>query len=572
MRPAALRPAARAVRSARCASSSSGQRGRRGGRVIGLLAFATVCGAAVYSYPLIFRKEEAAIPPADIEFEKPRKAPASKEENRDLISSQHLQVKKSWENPGVYAWGSNAGRVVAPDSTDTFVKTPRRIPFFDGQLLRDIKLDRDFGVAVTEAGDLIQWGVAFSKTTTRPVATLTGKDIVKVAISADRVLALSSGGSVYSLPVSQADQQGGVRQRESSWIPFWSAPSAISYRTLQPANLGWNERVVDISSGLEHCLLLTSKGRVYSAASSTTSFPARSQLGIPGLTWSTRPAGPFDQPHEIMALRAVSVAEIATGDYHSLALDKDGQVFCFGDNSTGQLGFPVDPQSPYIETPSPLSFAKVYSGTGLLPKVTSIAAGGANSYFAVDAARAGVAGISGTLAEPVAEVWAAGEGLYGSLGTGKWTHISSGPTKIRALSNLSEYDEKTNKIVPIRLARLSVGSTHASAVLDNLTHVTASGGSSENDTNWGSDIVFWGGNEFYQLGTSKRNNANEPTYIAPLDGGEGDKARGREGEMYRFQITPRKTVRLGEGGKGRKVSVEQRVECGRYVTAVYSGT
>jgi hypothetical protein len=38
----------------------------------------------------------------------------------------------------------------------------------------------------------------------------------------------------------------------------------------------------------------------------------------------------------------------------------------------------------------------------------------------------------------------------------------------------------------------------------------------------------------------------------------------------RLQITPRKTVCLGEGGSGRKTSVEQRVECGRYVTAIYS--
>src|SRR2546423_9023369 len=44
----------------------------------------------------------------EIQIEKPRKKNGvSKEENRDLISSQHLQVKQSWENPGVYAWGSN---------------------------------------------------------------------------------------------------------------------------------------------------------------------------------------------------------------------------------------------------------------------------------------------------------------------------------------------------------------------------------------------------------------------------------------------------------------------------------
>ena len=89
-----------------------------------------------------------------IETSKKKKG-ASKEENRDLISSQHLQVKRSWENPGVYVWGSNTGKVADPDSNDAYVKVPRRIPYFDDILLRDIKLDRNFGAAVTESGDLV---------------------------------------------------------------------------------------------------------------------------------------------------------------------------------------------------------------------------------------------------------------------------------------------------------------------------------------------------------------------------------------------------------------------------------
>ena len=96
-----------------------------------------------------------------------------------MISSQHHQVKQSWENPGVYAWGSNAGRVVAPDSTDSVVKSPRRIAFFDGKLLRDISLDRHFGAAIDEKGNLVQWGVAYRPDFTAPEVTLKGKDLVR---------------------------------------------------------------------------------------------------------------------------------------------------------------------------------------------------------------------------------------------------------------------------------------------------------------------------------------------------------------------------------------------------------
>ncbi|KAI1469290.1 RCC1/BLIP-II [Daldinia caldariorum] len=563
----------------RLASTKTGSNGAQSkrwsaGKLLGGMLVALAAGSAVALYPALTKsppKPQQAV----IEYEKTRPTSHSKEENRDIISSQHLQVKKSWENPGVYAWGSNSGRVAAPDSTDTVVKTPRRIPYFDGMLLRDIKLDRDFGVAITENGNLVQWGTAFSKANPTPAETLKGKDLVKVEISRDRIIALGKNGTVYSIPVAGADQTSGKKSHQTSWFSFWSSPETVNYRQLKPKNLGWGESIIDIASGLEHALLLTSKGRVFSAASSTSDFPSKGQMGIPGLTWATRPAGPYDEPHEIISLKDFKIRKIAAGDYHSLALDNNGYVFVFGDNTSGQLGFEVEPEFPFIDAPIPLPFNKLYSGSGKQPRVTSIAAGGANSFFTIDAKR--VAGSKEDadsvrdLGRITADTWACGSGIHGSLGTGKWTHVSLGPSKIKSLSGLFEWDEKTDSVVPIRLARLSAGSNHAAAVMENVTSVNASNTSSPSHTNWGADVLFWGGNEHYQLGTGKRNNTPLPTYIEPLDGGEGDAEKGRQGEHHRFQITPRTTVKIGEGGSGRKVSIEQRVECGRFVTAVYSG-
>ena len=44
------------------------------------------------------------------------------------------------------------------------------------------------------------------------------------------------------------------------------------------------------------------------------------------------------------------------------------------------------------------------------------------------------------------------------------------------------------------------------------------------------------------------------------------KPRGKA-EEHRFQVTPKGWARVG----GRMVELEQRVECGRFVTAVYEG-
>lgn len=518
---------------------------------------------------------EAPPAPAEITIEKPRRTKGlSKEENRDLISSQHHQVKKSWENPGVYAWGSNTGRVAAPDSDETLIKQARRIPFFDGMLLRAIKLDRNFGAAITEKGDLLQWGTGYSRDVRDPTPTLTGKGLTSITISKDRIIALASNGNVYSLPVSREDQQKGPKLAENSWIPFWSSRPKVSYRLLQPKEMSWSEKVTSISSGLEHVLLITNNGRLFSAASSSEEFPSRGEMGVPGLSWTTRPSGPYDQPHEVTSMRGFEIAAIAAGDYHSLAMDKEGRAFAFGDNSAGQLGFDPRSESPYIDAPSLLPISRLYFGTDFSPRVTSVSAGGSNSFFTVDGTRVAQPGESADqrtvgLGRVTADTWACGQGILGTLGTGRWTHVQGTPTKIKALSGLFEWDETMNTAVPIRLKRLSVGSTHASATMDNVTHVRAGTSSltdSRNDTNWGADVLWWGGNEYYQLGMGKRNNVAVPGYIAPLDS-VAEKERAKRKEEHRFQITPRHKVSIG----GRNVSMEQRVECGRMVSAVYSG-
>ncbi|KAL9045328.1 MAG: hypothetical protein Q9214_001609 [Letrouitia sp. 1 TL-2023] len=524
----------------------------------------------------LLRTAHAEAPPAptEVRIENTRRGKSlSKEKNRDSISSQHLQVKRSWENPGVYAWGSNVGRVVAPDSDEQFVKSPRRIPFFDGVLLRDIKLDKNFGAAISANGDLLQWGAGYAVEVKGPTVTLGGKNLKSVMLSRDRVLALANDGRVYSLPVSKAEQERGPKALESSWIPYLNFEAAVSYSTIQPPGMGWTEKVSSISSGLEHLVLLTSAGRIFTAASCSEVFPSRGQLGIPGLTWDRRPAGAFDQPHEVSTLKGFEIVSIAAGDYHSLALDKEGRLFSFGDNSSGQLGFDPSGEISFVDAPSLVNIAGLYKGSSLSPIVTAISAGGANSFFTTDATKVSPFGekLSGNIVGHVtADTWACGQGITGTLGTGRWRHVQGTPAKIKALSGLFEFDESSNQVVPIRLRSLSVGSNHVSATMDNVTQVqagTKASTDSANDTNWGADVLWWGGNESYQLGTGKRNNVALPAYIAPLDTAAEMARTGNRREEHRFQITPKHEVKVG----GKTVKMEQRVECGRMVSAVYSG-
>lgn len=564
--------------SKRSVSGTTGSRPRTGRTKpdlrIRLFTYAAIGGFAVTTWQYreqlgLSRYVYAEEPLPEPVFEKPRPKAFSKEENRDIISSQHLQVKRSWENPGVYTWGSNSGRVAAPESDEKFIKTPQRFTFFDGILLRDIKLSRDAGVAINERGDLLQWGTGFSDDHANPVVTLKGKDLIAINISRDRIIALAKEGTVYSVPIAKHEQESGAKASQSSWIPFWSSTSSISFRYLHPSTLAWGEKVTSIAGGQEHILMLTSKGRVFSAASGSQDFPSKGQMGISGLTWNTRPQGSYDIPHEITTLKGFDITAVAAGDYHSVALDKEGRLFTFGDNSYGQLGLDFNIDSNIVDVPVLMPLQRLYSGTSQAPRVTSVAAGGTNTYFTVDATRVASPDTDertlARLGTVTADTWACGQGIWGNLANGRWTHIQNLPTKIPSLSGLFEYDEVHNKTIPIRLSRISVGSNYASAVMDNVTYVNATKRSSENDTNWGADIVFWGNNEWFQLGTGKRNNVNTPVYIQPLDQEAERKVRGKE--EHRFQITPMKRVRF----QGRNVNMEQRIECGRGVTAVYSG-
>ncbi|RCI11211.1 hypothetical protein L249_7589 [Ophiocordyceps polyrhachis-furcata BCC 54312] len=539
----------------RLASGSTRPRSR-GKAALGYTVVFAAAAAGAYYYPRIIGRDaetESGVKPpgspdrVELEFEKPRRAAVSEEDHRNLISSQHLQVRNSWERPGVYAWGSNVGKVVDADTMDMYVKQPRRITYFDDQLLRDLKVTKDFGAAITENGDLVQWGLGYCETDPKPEKTLRGKKLVKLAASADRVVALTRDGAVYSIPSSRADQREGAKlDRSRSWWSLWGAlgSESIHFRILTPSGLGRGEKVTEISSGLEHCLMLTNKGRVFSAASSGASFPSKGQMGIPGLSWETRPAGAYDQAHEVTALRGLDICAIATGDSHSAVLDRADRIFTFGDNTFGQLGVATDAGLPQSSTPMMVATNRL--GGGSAPKVKVLAAGGANTFFTVDAATA-------------TDLWACGQGVSGTLGTGRWTHVSAAPSKVKTLSSLWEYDEVRQRRAPIGIKSLSIGATHCAAVLDNVTETQVGRGSGKNTTNWGADVLFWGGNEHYQLGTGRRSNVNAPTYIGAPEGAAAD---GEDPRRHRLCVTPRQTVRLGPGGVGGGLRLSRGLSVG----------
>jgi alpha-tubulin suppressor-like RCC1 family protein len=517
-----------------------------------------------------------AIAPSDAE------AP-SLDVEADALSRQGRKRRRTeientnWDSPGVTAWGSNAGKVIAPDSEERWIKNPRRISFFDGTVIKDLKLDSTLGAAISEDGDLVQWGVGYAPEVKTPVTTLQGKKLRSLAISDDRIIALGENGTVYSIPVARDRQEAEPKLTLSSWI--WSnSTTNVACRNITPHNLGIGEKVVSIAGGLEHVLMLTNSGRVFSAAASTKDYPKRGQLGVPGLSWYTRPPGPFDQPYEVKSLSKSRIKKIAAGDVHSLALDTRGRVFSFGDNSNGQLGLNMNPDvmnldlplgiSPHVvDVPTEVPIYSLYKGRSE-PKVTNIAAGGENSFFVVDIQRDQFDQSNEALkaynSDVLSEVWACGRGIWGALGNGTWTHVQWGPTKVPALSGLFEFNEGTGKQQPMRVGDFKVGQSHVAAIMANITSSNGKAGAKKGDATWGSDVFFFGKNDNFQLGTGRRMNACVPTQIQPVGVRAGESPAGTETDP--LQLAPPKNITVA----GRSVWVEQKLECGRQCTAIYS--
>ncbi|RYE98213.1 MAG: hypothetical protein EOO77_37640, partial [Oxalobacteraceae bacterium] len=401
----------------------------------------------------------------------------------------------SWERPGCYLWGSNRKGVSDPSSSDTYTKSATRIAAFDGMALRDLKVGEEMGVAVLDSGDVCQWGHSYygppqkrkkgaAVEVREPIVTLRGKDIKKVEIGASAIYCLSKRGEVYVLPYSQDAQQSGPKVKESRWMGLSSAEASISYSIVK-SDLSKGDKIVDIAAGLDHLLLLSQAGSIFSASMSQKG-NARGQLGLPN--WSTSQDGHVINASLITGFKQSSKATaIAAGDHHSIVLDSDGEVFTFGANAHGQLAFDFNAADT-----SDVAVPTMVSVSGLYPRnyavrCLKIAGGGKNTYMVIENQQYGKP-------YPVIDIWAAGMGQFGQLGNNTWNHYQSKPVRVKVISGLTEWDEAAGRVCPIGVHSLSVGSTHAVCCLDNYSRVDAARTDSFHDVNYGRDVFVWGGN------------------------------------------------------------------------------
>jgi Regulator of chromosome condensation (RCC1) repeat len=96
-----------------------------------------------------------------------------------------------------------------------------------------------------------------------------------------------------------------------------------------------HQKIRKIVSGLEHCVILTSNGDLFSYGCGL-----RGALGHGDVN-------SHEVPLQIEALAGLKIIDVAAGSFHTIAISSFGDVYAWGWNTNGQLGLPKVAQNTF---------------------------------------------------------------------------------------------------------------------------------------------------------------------------------------------------------------------------------
>jgi alpha-tubulin suppressor-like RCC1 family protein len=177
--------------------------------------------------------------------------------------------------------------------------------------------------------------------------------------------------------------------------------------------VGLLENVTMIASGYSHTIALDSDGNVWSWGRNGSG-----QLGDGNGGPGAQEVTPVKVKGENGTGVLTGVTTVVAGYFHSLALDSDGSVWAWGDNTNGQLGNGDSGTGVYESIPAQV---KGENGVGVLTNVTAIASGYHHS-FAISSNET---------------IWAWGRNTNGQLGNGNGGSGVHEKTPVRTLLDVT---------------------------------------------------------------------------------------------------------------------------------------
>ena len=354
---------------------------------------------------------------------------------------------------GAYCWGDGqlgdlGNGATSQSSTPVAVKLPT------GAKATAIASGQDYSCAATSAGAFCwgwngygQLGAGTTTNSSTPVAVKlpSGATATGVAIGNHDACAVTSAGGVYCWGESTDGQLG-----NGATLPDVNAiPVAVGL----PAGV----RATAITAGDGFSCAVTSAGGVYCWGGDTDG-----ALGAPiplGQSTSLTPLA-VGLPSGV---RVTAIASAALGS-HTCAVTSAGGVYCWGDNSFGQLGM------------APSYVPDCFGSCTITPVAVQLPSGATATAIA--------SGQDYSCAATSAGAFCWGENEYGQLGNGTTT---ASPTPVAA--------------------HLPSG-VSATAIAANFRHTCAA-------VNAGG-VYCWGENDFGELGNGTTNNSPTPVQVSGL--------------------------------------------------------
>jgi alpha-tubulin suppressor-like RCC1 family protein len=153
--------------------------------------------------------------------------------------------------------------------------------------------------------------------------------IQSIACSGEKVWAVDASGILYvaNFPdMNSRMPEGHDESRVEDKTQTMESNPAEHVQTISFERLGGLSSVVQVACGIDHTIVLTSTGMVFSCG-----IGSRGQLGLGDIETHS-------SLQLIELLGGIHVVSVVAGGWHSLALTNVGSVYSWGWNSSGQLG------------------------------------------------------------------------------------------------------------------------------------------------------------------------------------------------------------------------------------------
>ena len=332
----------------------------------------------------------------------------------------------------------------------------------------------NFSLAVGSDGNAYAWGfnnygqLGDGTTSNRNTPVIVKKpagvsaDFTYVQVSAgtDHSLAVGSDGYAYAWGNNNNGQLG------NNTTSFSSVP----VRVCDPStgsNVDTGLKAIQVSAGRLFSLAIDQDGNTWAWGNNDNG-----QLGNGNTRGTNTPQSVLlDPKHASTVLKTV---QVSAGDFHSLAIDQDGNTWAWGRNDYGQLGNGKTSGTNANPTPSSVLLDPKHASTVL--KTVQVSAGGSLS-LAID---------------QDGNTWAWGHNDYGQLGNGSTSSLRN-PVPSSVLLNPKD----TSTV--LKAVQVSAGWAHSLAV----------------DTD--GNAWAWGQNNYGKLGNNTTSDQHSPVKVFASD-------------------------------------------------------